>query len=305
MESCAARRAWLLFAVLAIVFAVSVAILRQGARAVPERVALVVTPTTVHSAARERSLVPSDAGATVASTASPTFASRETPATHVASPPTSSVTSIATPTLIPEPADTGVGVVRGNVERPWIALTFDTDHRPERARSILATLREKNVSCTFFVVGSSIRQDPDLLREIVADGHELGNHSDTHVRFTGLTDEQIGRELAAVEDAAMKLTGHSTKPYFRAPQGITDERVRRVVRDHGYITIYWTAHVGDWMEAATPESVLSYALRYACNGAILLLHASSPETADALPRIIEGLQARGYRLVTLSEVLAP
>jgi len=161
------------------------------------------------------------------------------------------------------------------------------------------------VRSTFFITGHSIARDPALLQEIVADVHQLGNHSNTHPRFTDLTDEQIGAQLAAVEEAVVALTGHSTKPYFRAPQGITNERVRRVVREHGYLTIYWTGHVGDWMGNPTPESVLSYALHYASNGAILLLHASSHQTAEALPQIIDELQARGYRLVTLSEVLAP
>jgi peptidoglycan/xylan/chitin deacetylase (PgdA/CDA1 family) len=221
--------------------------------------------------------------------------------------PTSTATPAAIGTLSPtaRATGTGVGIVRGNAERPWIALTFDTDHNSAPARSILATLRQKNVRCTFFVVGYSITRDPALLQEIVADGHELGNHSNTHPRFTDLTDEQIAGQLAAVENLVVELTGQSTKPYFRAPQGITNERVRRVVRENGYLTIYWTGHVGDWMEGATPESVLNYALHYACNGAILVLHASSEKTAEALAHIIDELEAQGYRLVTLSEVLAP
>jgi peptidoglycan/xylan/chitin deacetylase (PgdA/CDA1 family) len=146
---------------------------------------------------------------------------------------------------------------------------------------------------------------PELLQEIVADGHELGNHSDTHPRFTELTDEQIGEELAAVEEWVLELTGQSTKPYFRPPFGNRDDRVRRLVQQNGYLTIYWTYQVWDWTGDRTAEEVFNYAVDGARNGAIVVMHVGSQDTAEALPMIIEELRARGYRLVTLSELLAP
>jgi peptidoglycan/xylan/chitin deacetylase (PgdA/CDA1 family) len=172
--------------------------------------------------------------------------------------------------------------------------------------SILETLREKDVRCTFFITGIMLRQahGPELVQEIVADGHELGNHSDTHPRFTELTDEKIEEELAAVEDWVTELTGQSTKPYFRPPYGNRDERVRRAVEENGYLTIMWTYHVWDWVEDRTAESVYNYSVDGASNGAIAVMHVGAEETAEALPWIIEELQARGYRLVTLSELLA-
>jgi len=112
-------------------------------------------------------------------------------------------------------------------------------------------------------------------------------------------------ELAAVEDAALELTGHSTKPYFRPPFGARDERVRRVVAQNGYLTIYWTYHVWDWTEDRTAEQIYSSAIEGATNGAIVVMHAGAWETAEMLPAIIDDLQAQGYRLVTLGELLAP
>lgn len=143
-----------------------------------------------------------------------------------------------------------------------------------------------------------------MLQEIVADGHELGNHSNTHPRFTELSDEEMAQELAAVEELVVQLTGQSTKPYFRPPFGNRDDRVRRVVQENGYITIYWTYQVWDWVGDRTAEEVFNYAVGDARNGAIVVMHVGAQETADALPRIIEELRARGYRLVTLSELLA-
>jgi peptidoglycan/xylan/chitin deacetylase (PgdA/CDA1 family) len=195
-------------------------------------------------------------------------------------------------------------IARGNPDLPWIALTFDAGASSAPAASILDTLREKGVRCTFFLTGDWVRQNPDLVQRIVAEGHELGNHSNTHPQFTELSDEEIGQELAAVEEAVFTLTGQSTKPYFRPPFGNRDDRVRRVVQQNGYFTIYWTYFVWDWVEETTAQEVLQYALDGACNGAIVVMHLGSAQTAEVLPQIVDGLQARGYRLVTLGELLA-
>jgi len=121
-----------------------------------------------------------------------------------------------------------------------------------------------------------------------------------------LSDEEIGEQLRVVEQWVMELTGQSTKPYWRPPYGDRDDRERRVVQENGYLTIYWTYAVWDWLIPPTPpEEVLRYAVEGARNGAIVVMHVGAQETADALPWIIEELRARGYRLVTLSELLAP
>ncbi|TKJ28903.1 MAG: deacetylase [Chloroflexi bacterium B3_Chlor] len=184
-----------------------------------------------------------------------------------------------------------------------MALTFDAGADSVPLLSILETLRQANLRCTFFVTGLWVLENPDLLQEIVADGHELGNHSSTHPHFTELTDQEIAQELAAVEELVMQSTGQSTKPYFRPPFGNRDDRVRRVVQENGYITIYWTYQVWDWVGDRTAEEVFNYAVDGARNGAIVVMHVGAAETAEALPGIIEELRARGYRLVTLSELL--
>lgn len=244
-------------------------------------------------------------------TASSTIATDPAGSPTLAAPPAVSPSlgpaSTPTATLPPAvgPAASAAEIVRGDTERPWIALTFDTSWDLTPLPSILQTLRQKDVRCTFFVTGITLgqAQGPELVQEIVADGHELGNHSDTHPQFTVLTDEEIGAELATVEDWIMQLTGRSTRPYFRPPFGDRDERVRQVVQENGYLTIMWTYHVWDWVEDRTAESVYNYAVDGASNGAIVVMHVGAQETADALPRIIEELWARGYRLVTLSELL--
>jgi peptidoglycan/xylan/chitin deacetylase (PgdA/CDA1 family) len=225
--------------------------------------------------------------------------------------PTSTPTSVPTPTATlappPPPPPGAAEIARGDPGRPWIALTFDAGASLAPLPSILQTLRQKDVRCTFFLTGDTLRRPeaPDLLRQMVAEGHEMGNHSDTHPQFTELTDEQIAQELAALERMVVEITGISTKPYFRPPSGNRDDRVRRVVHENGYLNIYWTYHVWDWTGDKTAEEIYGYAVDPACNGAIVVMHVGAQETADALPAIIDELQARGYRLVTLSELLAP
>ncbi len=246
----------------------------------------------------------------------PTATSTPTPtatptSTFTATPfPTPTSTSTPSPTATLAPANPlftdELEIARGDPGRPWIALTFDAGSSIAPLPSMLDTLRQKDVQCTFFLTGIALRQTgaPELLKQMVADGHELANHSDTHPDFRGLTDEEIAQELAAVEKMAVEITGTSTKPYFRPPFGGRDDRVWRAVRENGYVTIYWTYHVWDWLEDRTAEKVYNYAIEGACNGAIVVMHVGAQETADALPAIIDELRARGYRLVTLSQLLS-
>lgn len=223
--------------------------------------------------------------------------------------PTSTSTPSPTATLAPvnPPTTAAQEIARGDPGRPWMALTFDAGSSIAPLPSILETLRQKDVRCTFFLTGIALRQagGPELLKQMVADGHELANHSDTHPDFRELTDEQIAEQLAAVERMVVEITGISTKPYFRPPFGGRDERVWRVVQENGYVTIYWTYQVWDWTGDRTAEEVYQYSVEGACNGAIVVMHVGAQETADALPAIIDELRARGYRLVTLGELLSP
>jgi peptidoglycan/xylan/chitin deacetylase (PgdA/CDA1 family) len=258
-------------------------------------------------------LVPPTPTPTPLPTATWTPTPRATPTSNPTAPPSPTPTSTSTPsptaTLAPaNPLFTDeLEIARGDPGRPWIALTFDAGSSIAPLPSILETLRQKDVRCTFFLTGIALRQagGPELLKQLVADGHELANHSDTHPDFRELTDEEIAQELAAVEEMAVEITGTSTKPYFRPPFGGRDDRVWRVVRENGYVTIYWTYHVWDWVEDRTTEKVYNYAIEGACNGAIVVMHVGAQETADALPAIIDELRARGYRLVTLSQLLSP
>lgn len=199
-------------------------------------------------------------------------------------------------------------VERGRTDRPWIALTFDAGAGAAPVPHILRTLRQRDVKITFFLTGTWIKENPDLTRQIVADGHEVANHSLTHPDLRELTDAQIAEELAETERLMRATTGASTRPLFRPPYGAYDERVLRTIIDQGYLPIYWTLDSLDSVgEPKTPtfllDRVTSKLAPEELRGAIILVHCGSTATAEALPAILDRFAELGLEVRTLSEVL--
>ena len=145
-------------------------------------------------------------------------------------------------------------VQRGRVDKPWVALTLDAGADAAPVPAMLKTLREHNVKITFFLTGKWIKEHPDLARQIVADGHEIANHTFTHPDMRHLSDAAIGKELADTEALLAETTSASSRPFFRPPFGAYDERVLRLVVGAGYLPIYWTLDSLDSVgEPKTPD----------------------------------------------------
>ena len=223
-------------------------------------------------------------------------------------PPTATPTPqarAATPPLKIERGSASVPpeIERGNATRRQVAPTFDAGASAEPLPKILAALRQAGIQSTFFLTGDWATQNPDGVRAIVAEGHELANHSTTHTDFTTLSDAEIVEELQTAEDIVRGIVGRSTRPYFRPPYGARDKRVLAAAWSAGYRSVYWTIDSGDWREDATVEGVVNRILSNATDGAIFIEHVGSPQTADGLARIIAGLRQQGYEIVPLSVVV--
>lgn len=195
----------------------------------------------------------------------------------------------------------GWGEVSHGPARGRVALTFDWEMSPANAARLLDILMAKRVRATCFLLASFPEGSPGLVARIAAEGHELASHGTTHSMFTGLSPGQVASELNRTEAAVNRVTGMSTKPYFRFPGGARNASLIRQVNSLGYLSVYWSVDPQDWRApsaAAVQASVFSQ-LR---DGAIILLHDRNV-TVAALAGIIDGLRARGLEPVPLSELL--
>ena len=210
----------------------------------------------------------------------------------------------------PPPTGERLLVVRGRPDRPRVALTLDAGGAAAPTPTLLATLRAHHVRVTFFLTGRWMRNNPALVRQIVADGHEVANHSVHHIDFTTLSDDAIIAELRDTEATAAAIAQTTTRPLFRPPFGASNNHVLDVVISQGYLPIYWT--LNSLNSVGKPKSVDFLVRRVTetlppakLNGAIILMHCGSAPTAAALPTILDRFAAQGIEVTTVSQVLAP
>lgn len=198
-------------------------------------------------------------------------------------------------------------VTHGDPALPNMALVFNVGAGFEPATDILATLRDKQLKATFFVMGWWAQRHPDVLQLIAQDGHEIASHGASISDLTQASDAEVRADLEQADAAIGAVTGRTTRPLWSPSGGYRDARVRAIAADEGYRPILWTVDSGDWTTEATPESVFSHIVNGASNGAIVVLHFDSPRTvsstAQVLPAAIDTLRDQGYQLMTITELL--
>lgn len=190
---------------------------------------------------------------------------------------------------------------KGKVGQKRIALTFD-DGPNERTEELLQVLHKLHVPATFFVVGFRAEAQPDIIKEMLADGHEIENHTYTHPRLPTLNVEQAEDELAKGSAVVLAMTGKPSL-YFRPPGGRSDKGTQIAAARLGLTSIFWTLGCSPY-EGARYKQLSEYVINGACDGAIVLMHNGEPATTSALPKIVRTLQAKGYRFVTIDEILS-
>lgn len=260
-------------------------------------------------------------------TVSPTTpAASPTPTPTPAPSPTPAPTPTPEPTTEPPPppeppppssgvpeALRGVDVERIPTDEKVVALTFDGGSGAVGVDSILGTLADKGVRATFFLTGDFARRNPDAVAAMAAAGHRLGNHSDTHAHYPQLRNVEITADLARAEGAIVQASGGAAaKPLFRFPYGDRTSADIRAVNAAGYLPVRWTVDTLGWAGTArgiSADVVLQRILDTLRPGQIVLMHVgANPDDgstfdADALPRIIDELRARGYSFVALDDAL--
>jgi peptidoglycan/xylan/chitin deacetylase (PgdA/CDA1 family) len=194
-------------------------------------------------------------------------------------------------------------VYHGDRDERVVALTFDDGWGIEACRRIRRTLRDTGTVATFFPNSQYVAWRPRFWQR-VARHFPLGNHTATHPDLTELSNAAIRRQIADAESRIEDITGVPMIKVFRPPYGLWDDDVRRIAGDLGYHTLLmWDVDSGDTHTGATASSVRRNALR-GQNGSVVLLHCARSLTADALPGIIAGYRERGFRFVTVPQLLA-
>ena len=183
-------------------------------------------------------------------------------------------------------------------EKKKIALSFDDGPHPVYTEQVLQVLDQGNIPATFFLLGQNIEEHQDLVKEIDAKGHLIGNHTYHHVQVTSLPLDQACEEIQKTSDLIESLTGKGTE-YVRPPFGTWSEGLEDRLN---LIPVMWTIDTLDWTTENVDEIVCRVTEQAEENG-IILMHDGYESTVQALERFIPLLEAEGYEFVTVDQVI--
>jgi peptidoglycan/xylan/chitin deacetylase (PgdA/CDA1 family) len=197
----------------------------------------------------------------------------------------------------------GITFSRVAVPGPYVAITFDDGPHASNTPRLLDMLRARNVKATFYVIGRSVDMYPGIVRRTVAEGHEIGNHSYTHTKLSGLSNDRVISEMRKTEDAIFNASGVRPRT-MRPPYGALTQTQRQMVhKTFGYPTILWDVDPLDWKRPGA-SVVTSRILNGTNNGSIILVHDLHGSSVDAMPATLDGLLKKGFRFVTVSQLLS-
>lgn len=182
-----------------------------------------------------------------------------------------------------------------------ITVSFDASWGGDQTLRILDMLDEYNAKATFFLVGIWVEKYPELVKEIYARGHEIGNHSDSHPQMSKLSTDQIIKELDGCSDKIEELTGERPTS-FRPPYGDYDNEVVTVSRSEGYEVVQWSIDSLDWKNKGV-DDLIRRATNNVQKGDIILFHNDSKYILDALPTILKTYQEQGFTMIPAREIL--
>ena len=182
-----------------------------------------------------------------------------------------------------------------------VALSFDAAWGNEDTQTLIDILSRYDVHTTFFVVGDWVEKYPESVKALSEAGHEVMNHSSSHAHFSSLSTEQITADIGACNDKIAAVTG--AKPtLFRCPYGEYDDHVIQAVESMGMTAVQWDVDSLDW-KGISAQEIQQRVLKNVRSGSIILFHNAAEHTPEALPGIIEALQADGYTIVPVSQIL--
>ncbi len=223
------------------------------------------------------------------------------PTNPALAPQSSAVVFPAAPELPPTPRKPSYNSC--NVQGTHIAITFDDGPHPTLTPKLLDMLKERGVKATFYVIGKNVVLYPEIMKRMVAEGHEIGNHSYTHPALTKCSPDKITEEITKTNEAVLQACG--VKPTtMRPPYGATNAAITKRLNDEfGFAVIMWSVDPLDW-KIRKASHVSNHILQNTKSGGIVLAHDIHPSTIDAMPAVLDGLLSKGHQFVTVSELIA-
>lgn len=194
------------------------------------------------------------------------------------------------------------GICLGNSENKSIYLTFDEGYEAGYTKQILEILKENNVKATFFITAHYVNTQEELVKQMIDDGHIIGNHTVNHKCMPDLTEEEIRKEVLDLHQVIYEKFNYEMK-YIRPPKGEFSERSLKVTNSLGYKTVMWSFAYEDWNEDKQPDESksLQKILNNLHNGEIMLLHGNSKTNTNILDNMIKEAKNMGYEFKSLEE----
>lgn len=179
-----------------------------------------------------------------------------------------------------------------------IALTFDDGPHPYYTQQLLKGLKERNVKATFFITGQNVKAYPEIVKEIYAEGHLIGNHTYSHIQLTSKNEESFKQEIVRTNEAIKEVTGQDTI-YVRPPYGSWNKEFEKELN---MFPVLWTVDPLDWCSSDASRIVRSVCSKAKEND-IILMHDQYKTTVTAALKIVDELTQKGYEFVTVDELL--
>ena len=193
----------------------------------------------------------------------------------------------------------------GDTKQKKLYLTFDAGYENGNTPLILNALKKHHAPATFFVVGNFISDNPELIRQMISEGHTVGNHTMTHPDMSGISSrEDFQKQLNDVEKLYQSVTGEEMIRFYRPPQGIYSTSNLTMAKELGYFTFFWSLAYVDWIQDQQPsrEEALEKLLGRIHPGAIVLLHNTSSTNGQILDELLTAWENMGYQFYPLKEL---
>lgn len=217
-------------------------------------------------------------------------------------PPAPRETPVPAP-VVKAPASSQITFSQCHVDGPYIAMTFDDGPHGSQTPRLLKMLKERNIKATFFVVGQCVAEHPEIAKQIVTEGHEIANHSWSHPLLSKMAEGSVREQLQKTHDVVKQTTGVEMT-LMRPPfGGFTTNQRAWANATWGYKCILWDVDSLDWQHR-NPAKTESIIFANTKPGSIVLCHDIHKTTIDAMEATLDGLAKKGFKFVTVSELIA-